>query len=1290
MCATILVGASAYAFAAKEVGNVHIGVFNTKEDAQGFYESLPQGFRDLISNDQLWLDVYKSPRGFLEHHINISDLDLETASGICENMKRRKVQCVFSGSEPLFGDSETVENTGVSDQVARMPALMQPRGLSVLSSDFNSDRDWNLALNNDYPSAPYAALQDQAQQHAQIFSFEPQGADTAEVAAAKAAYDTVRNKFLQAAQNIGDGVNVGQSEEALRENLMALGRDMFDAAGNAYMSDFWGGGSNKAKALSENADAREAFVYHMKKNIQSEAKSTVSGLVGDLMSAAATDGLDEGLIRQKTDGFVLAGMRGVVNAGLSAARRSDLYALRNLELEYNLNSFEDAYFSVLTTQPVYQSDDLRHNVFLQGGGIINEDSVDVDDDVNRHTLNLGAAYRYLTVDEKYLLGGNIFFDHQWPYNHSRMSIGADAKSKELNFATNYYIPLTGYRDSRTDSAGREYEERALEGFDVEIGYTPPMLPDLSVFGRGYNYFRDEQDDLRGLELSAEYKVLNNFVMRGALVEENGGRDGFEVALQYRVPLYDVDKPNLALADMEPAAGSKSVRDKIFEKVRRENRIRVEERLKNNTGAVNITAQFNALSSALPYDVGGTPTGAGVNLPFDTAITVPNGEFGIIEFSNGAIANVSASGGGDVILEFNATTLTVTATNGGFVQFISGSGGISTINVPGGTVNLLGTDIDVTDDGITTTIQVRAGNIEVVPTIGAAVLAGSQGDVVSLTIASGATSLLVDPALEARQEAAFTNLDLINPSPPATDKSAPFISALPQLITGPQFVGNNADIRLTFSQPVSVSGAPFLNGLVGINARTFAYNPGASTPSQLVFRHTYIAADVGAASMTIQDLDLNGGTIQSTTSGLDSITAFTDTVVPVNDLTAPSLVSSTPADEEPAFAVAADIVLNFDENVQAGVGNIAITDLTDGSSSVLIPIGDAQVTIAGSTVTIDLTGTLDLITDYEVIMLAGVIEDTSGNDFAGLSSGDLNFTTSNDVTPPMLVSSTPNDNDMQIARNSTITLTFDEDVAVAGTINLVDTDDGSGSVSYTSASPEVSVVNNVITITPAANLEYAENYEVTWAAGAIQDLSANNAAASNSGDLNFQSVNLEAALTLTLNVTGPDGNIDETNVQGSGTPFARTSSAVFATDINIPAVPDGVIYEGGGTGIGAWVGFNNGDGVFRARAGDGVALPDTDAASAELALGSIPSGDYTLTWEFDVAIGRVRVWLDETLIASDTAVAGNFESNTWAGTDNFGYGAITAGNSSVATGEITTAFNGTLLSPLRYYSSQTLP
>ncbi len=58
----------------------------------------------------------------------------------------------------------------------------------------------------------------------------------------------------------------------------------------------------------------------------------------------------------------------------------------------------------------------------------------------------------------------------------------------------------------------------------------------------------------------------------------------------------------------------------------------------------------------------------------------------------------------------------------------------------------------------------------------------------------------------------------------------------------------------------------------------------------------------------------------------------------------------------------------------------------------IPIGDAQISIVGSTITINPTIDLEIGTVYDVTMAASVIEDLAGNDFAGIASGNLDFTT----------------------------------------------------------------------------------------------------------------------------------------------------------------------------------------------------------------------------------------------------------------------------------------------------------
>ena len=107
--------------------------------------------------------------------------------------------------------------------------------------------------------------------------------------------------------------------------------------------------------------------------------------------------------------------------------------------------------------------------------------------------------------------------------------------------------------------------------------------------------------------------------------------------------------------------------------------------------------------------------------------------------------------------------------------------------------------------------------------------------------------------------------------------------------------------------------------------------------------------------------------------------------------APTLASSSPADNATGVATASNIVLTFSEAVVAGSGNIVISNGTDTRT---ISITDtSQVTISGSTVTINPTANLNSGSVYAVQMASGVIKDTGSINYAGISDATtLNFST----------------------------------------------------------------------------------------------------------------------------------------------------------------------------------------------------------------------------------------------------------------------------------------------------------
>ena len=200
--------------------------------------------------------------------------------------------------------------------------------------------------------------------------------------------------------------------------------------------------------------------------------------------------------------------------------------------------------------------------------------------------------------------------------------------------------------------------------------------------------------------------------------------------------------------------------------------------------------------------------------------------------------------------------------------------------------------------------------------------------------------------------------------------------------------------------ISTSGcgsAGFGGGLAG----NWAYGPNGT--------ETALTAGTSAGNFNLTNGDKVS--LVATTKNIGNVTGITfwtgnalggtqgpKIFITVNDPTPPTLSSSTPSDNATGVSVSSNIVLNFSESVKAGTGNILIKKTSDNTTITTIPIANGQITISGSTVTINPTADLDFDTGYSIEMASGVILDLSDNAFAGISGSTmLNFTTA--AAPP---------------------------------------------------------------------------------------------------------------------------------------------------------------------------------------------------------------------------------------------------------------------------------------------------
>ena len=113
-----------------------------------------------------------------------------------------------------------------------------------------------------------------------------------------------------------------------------------------------------------------------------------------------------------------------------------------------------------------------------------------------------------------------------------------------------------------------------------------------------------------------------------------------------------------------------------------------------------------------------------------------------------------------------------------------------------------------------------------------------------------------------------------------------------------------------------------------------------------------------------------------------------------DSTAPTLSSSTPADNATDVAIDSNIVLNFSESVDVESGNITIKKTSDDSVIETIDVTSSNVTGTGtSQITINPSNDLDKGIEYYILIDASAFDDSAGNSYAGISSTTaLSFTT----------------------------------------------------------------------------------------------------------------------------------------------------------------------------------------------------------------------------------------------------------------------------------------------------------
>lgn len=244
---------------------------------------------------------------------------------------------------------------------------------------------------------------------------------------------------------------------------------------------------------------------------------------------------------------------------------------------------------------------------------------------------------------------------------------------------------------------------------------------------------------------------------------------------------------------------------------------------------------------------------------------------------------------------------------------------------------------------------------------------------------------------------------------------------------------------------------------------------------------------GAAANAFDTIGIGAGRPQNLVPEVDEIRfgATYGDVTPL-DLSAPELVSTSPADEAPDGLLTQQIA-TFNEPVFVGVGDIRIVNDTDVVTTT-IPVGDPQIVVSGRTLTI--TPTVPLLGNkaYHIEIDAGAVTNYNLLDYAGiLNATDWNFIA--DGTDPTLASITDSVSPLPNLTNTTVTytVTFDE-AMIAGTVDTSDFANGGSAgitVDSVTATVDPAVYEVVVTTLTAGDL----TLEIV-ASAVITDLSGN--------------------------------------------------------------------------------------------------------------------------------------------------------------------------------------------------------